>query len=242
MTDKQQYTESQLHAYVDNQLDQAERAQILDAISKDPELALIVSNIQRDMELLRLAYHHCPTPKRAHSRKSERNWVPAMAASIFLVIGVITGLIISNNTISEAPETLAPSFSSVDKFSFARSDHNKVMIHVSSNNKAKLKRALDKAETILRYSLNHKKPVNLTIVANADGLGLLRQGSSFGDRIKNLSKKYGNLKFKACGIAMETVRLKEGRTPKLLPEAIKVPNALGEILNNLKNGWIYLKN
>ncbi len=242
MTDTNNFSESQLHAYVDNQLDEDERARVLDAISKNPELALRVSSIQRDLELLRLAYHHCPPPSRQHKNKLSINWVPSsIAAGIFLVIGVLSGLLMSNHETTINHKRSSPAISSIGQFNFANSERRKVLIHVSSKDKTQLKRALDKAENILRYSKDHKKPVTLTVVANASGLELLRKGSSFGERIKILASKYGNLKFKACGIAMENVRLKEGSIPKLLPEAIKVPNALDEILKKIKSGWVYLK-
>ncbi len=243
MTDSHPFSESQLHAFVDKQLSRCERAQILDAIRKDSVLALLISDIQREKELLSLAYHHCPVPKHVKIRKAKSYGASAIAASIFLALSAIFGLILSSQTFEQHPLTHAPSnaFGTIQRFDFARSNHHKVMIHVSSKNRETLKQALDKAERILRYSRDYNKSVKLTVVANAEGLALLREGSSFSTRIKNLSQKYNNLQFKACGIAMETVRLKEGHSPALLPEALKVPNALDEILNKIKNGWLYLK-
>ncbi|VAW81296.1 hypothetical protein MNBD_GAMMA12-1502 [hydrothermal vent metagenome] len=242
MTDGQLFTESQLHAFVDKQLDQSERAQILEAIRKDPELALLVSDIQRDKELLSLAYHHCTVPEHVKKRTPKPYWSTVIAASVFLAISAIFGFIFSSHTFKQAPpEAPHTAFGTIQNFDFAHSNHHKVMIHVSSKNTTTLKQALDKAERILRYARDYKKSVKLAIVANAEGLELLREGSSFSARIKKLAQEYNNLQFKACGIAMETARLKEGHIPTLLPEALKVPNALGEILDKIKNGWIYLK-
>lgn len=242
MTDKHQFSDSHLHAFVDNQLNENEHAEVLQAISDDPELSQKVNNIRQDIEMLRFAYNNCPAPD---SRKPNRNTISrwnliplASAASLFLVIGLISGwLLFPSAPVSK----VSPAFSSIEQFRLKNSTHRNIMIHVSNMNEPRLAQALDKAETILKNSHKLNKPVNLTVVANASGLGLLRKESPFGNRIKALSHRYANLKFKACGIAIESVRLKEGQIPKLLPEAIKVPNALREILNNLKTGWIYLK-
>ena len=241
MTDKHQFSDSHLHAFVDNQLNEDEHAEVLQAISEDSELSQLVNNIRQDMEMLRLAYNNCPPPYRKFRRNTDIQWklAPvASAASLFLVIGLISGWLFLPST--PASKNL-PAFSSIEQFSLKKSAHSNIMIHVSNMNEPRLTQALDKAESILKNSRKLKKPINLTVVANASGLGLLRKESPFGNRIKALSHRYANLKFKACGIAMENVLLKEGHIPKLLPEAIKVPNALGEILNKLKTGWIYLK-
>ena len=70
---------------------------------------------------------------------------------------------------------------------------------------------------------------------------MLRQGSPFTQRIEKIATQYHNASFLACGIAMETAKLKEGREIQLIPVAQRVPAALDRILMRLEDGWMYIK-
>ena len=84
--------------------------------------------------------------------------------------------------------------------------------------------------------------MQLEIVANAQGLAMLRDGSPFGKRIEAISNLYDNVAFLACGIAIQNVRLKEGIDEvKLLPQAQQIDAALEQILRRLKAGWAYVR-
>ena len=83
--------------------------------------------------------------------------------------------------------------------------------------------------------------MELEIVANAQGLGILRENSLYSKKISSLTEAYSNVSFLACGIAKESARLKEGQDIKLLPEATEVPAALDQILKRIKLGWLYVR-
>ena len=244
MTEYEPITDEQLHAFVDNQLDASERAVILKAISNDADLTLRVSHIRQDMELLKLAYSDLPMPSSKQNRSRrygslsvQRNVSAAIAASVFLVVGIFTGWIVSNT----GHDPINTRFTEIKQFDPTRSNKKKIMIHISSFDQKRINSALNMAEKILKHSKDKHRNIELAIVANADGLGVLRSNSTYSARIKNIADGYNNVKFLACGIAMENVRLKEGRTPNLLPQATKIPAALNEILNKLKTGWVYIK-
>lgn len=240
MNQDRNISESQINAFIDDELHDNDRAQMIDAINMDDTVAQRVNDIRKDMDLLRLAYNHPPLPrpeKKIHPDSKKIKLATALAASIFLFIGTIVGLLVSTHS----EKVINPSFTAVNDFVAANNDNKKIMIHVSRLDDKKIVNALDKAEEILQYTQKSNKAVDLVLIANESGLGLLRQGSPYADRIHALSNKYKNVKFLACGIAMEVARLKEGEDVELLPDAEKIPAALTEILERLKGGWLYVK-
>jgi len=230
-------TEEQLNALIDNELHDHEKAQVLDAINNDDALAIEFNNLRKDMDLLALAYSQPPKPPKTFAFESDRQpgkLMVAMAASIVILVGVLVTSYLTFNS----DHTVSESFTAVNQYIPAGKD-NKVLVHVSSNDKERIEKALDKVDEILISSKKNHSKLDLIVVANADGLNMVRDGSPYADRIKSLSAS--NVRFVACGFAMENARLKEGKEVTLLPEANKVPAALTEILDRLKEGWLYVK-
>ncbi|MDH5178405.1 MAG: hypothetical protein OEZ39_04065 [Gammaproteobacteria bacterium] len=228
--------ESQLHAYVDGQLDTHERAEVLDATRTDAELARQLAELNRLKELVRLAYQNPPPPRQLpHSRPARLSRSgQAIAASCLLTLGLVAGWWAH----TPAP---GPGFQELSQLDQPIPPGDRVLLHISKMDTQRITHALDKAERLLQNSVQQHRPLQLEIVANAEGLGMLREDSPFGDRIRTMRQQHTNVRFLACGIAMENARLKEGREPKLLPEANKINAALEQILGRLKEGWIYVK-
>lgn len=135
-----------------------------------------------------------------------------------------------------------PSFHELTQAESVTQSNNKVLIHISKMDKQRIKLALDKAEQLLRDSQQQNKALQLEVIANAEGLALLREGSPFGQRIESMSNRHDNVAFLACGIAMQNVRLSEGIDEvNLLPQAQQVDAALEQILRRLKAGWAYIR-
>jgi len=240
MNSHKDISESQINAFIDDELHDSDRTQVLDAINTDDDIAKRVHDIRKDMDLLRLAYNNPPLPyatERSRPAPGKSKLASVIAASIFLFIGTLVGFLASNHS----EKMSSPAFTAVNDFVTANNDNKKIMVHVSRMDDKIINQALDKVEEILEYTKSTNKPVDLVLIANESGLGLLRQDSPYADRIHTLSHKYKNVKFLACGIAMEVARLKEGEKVKLLPDAEKIPAALTEILERLKGGWLYVK-
>ena len=126
-------------------------------------------------------------------------------------------------------------------FRLPQSDAAKILLHISTAAPERVNAALDAAEEILADSRERGKNTRLEIVANAEGLAMLREGSPYAQRIQRMIEQYESISFKACGIAMETANLKEGIEVKLLPEAERVDAALDQILTRLRQGWTYIR-
>lgn len=233
-------SDEQLCTYVDNQLAAKERADVLAALKEDTELARQLNELQELKEWVRLAYQNPPQPvtvERNATPTSARQWRAAAASVVLLLVGGLTGWWLHTPT----GDNLGPRFHELAQAPSVAQSNGKVLIHISDMDPARITHALDEAETLLRDSRQHHHPLQLEVVANAAGLGLLRAGSPFRRRIQSLASQYDNVAFLACGIAMENARLKEGHDVKLLPEAQPIDAALEQILRRLKAGWAYIR-
>jgi intracellular sulfur oxidation DsrE/DsrF family protein len=241
MTDEKNITEAQLHAFIDHELCGNEQTEILNLISGNPELSKIANEMRHDMDMVAMAYRNLPVKRSITNLSGSENSLPmryaSVAAALLICFGTITGWFIASHT----NQSISPAFTMVDDFNPAIMDAEKILIHVSTLDKNRVTSALNKLEEILKVSERNQSDVKLEFVANAEGLSILRQGSPYANRIKSLSSRYKNVEFLACGIAMETVRLKENNEVRLLPEAKKIPAALNEILEKLEAGWVYVR-
>ncbi|HHJ34174.1 MAG TPA: hypothetical protein ENJ87_00260 [Gammaproteobacteria bacterium] len=241
MTDNKKITEAQLHAYIDHELCDTEQTEVLKSINDDPELLKTVNEIKYDMDMLSMAYRNLPVDKSiknsARTRKSFSKNYAAIAASIILSIGMLSGWFIA----SESEKNITPIFTVVDDFDPVNLNIKKILVHINTMDKYEVSNALNKIETILATSEEAHTDIRLELVASIKGLALLRQGSPYAEKITSLSNRYDNVKFLACGVAMEATRIKEDGEVILLPEAKKIPAAIDEILEKLEEGWTYAR-
>ncbi len=243
MTDKKIVTDVQLNAFIDNELGDSERIEMLSLMDENPDLKKSVNEIKQDMEMVSQVYKNMPVESHFVESAERRGGgfskrYVSVEASIFLILGVISGLFISQYTINNNAQ---PVLTMVKDFNPEISKAEKILIHVNTREKKSVNAAFDKLEAIVRFSDMKQIDVKLKFVASAEGLSVLRTKSPYADRIKIISEQYENVEFLACGIAMETAFLKEKKAVTLLPEVKKIPAALGEIMEDIKNSWIYMR-
>ena len=233
-------SDEQLNALIDDQLDVNERARVLSAIKSNKELEEKYNKLRQMKEMVLLTYenvHVPPLNTQSIHYSGTQNWRMGVAASVILGIGISLGWVVSKQ-ITPDP---AKSFLMVSELDAKSVNSQKVILHVNTMEKIRVEQALDKAELVLKEYKDQNEPLDLEIIANSKGLGLLRRNSPYANRIKDLTAKYSNVSFLACGIAKENARMKEGHEISLLPEATQVPAALDQILKRLKLGWLYVR-
>ena len=232
-------SEEQLHAFVDNQLDGAERARILDAMQHDRELAERIARIQQLKDMTMLAYQELPAykPSVEVSPRAPGWFSAGIAASLLFVFSVMLGwtghtYLVGNNT---------PTFERIAQFDPKHTNKNRILLHINTNDKKRIESVLDTTEELLKTRKDQREPLELEVVANATGISMLRDGSPYRKRIQSILDKHNNVAFYACGHAMENASLKEGSEIRLIPEATRVDAALEQILKRLKMGWTYIR-
>lgn len=237
-------SDEQLNALLDKELDTDEEAQLFQAIASNEELQQRYEALRKTKSLFIQAYEEVPSPLLLPQKASwkARPGTIGIAASILLLVGISLGWLLepvmSHTMLTyDTPDRIQ----SLAEVNPELPQSNTILLHISSTDKVRVEHDLQLAETLLKNADKKHKPLQLEVVANADGINILRKGSPYASKINSLSERFSNVRFLACGIAKKTASLKEGKPIKLLPEAIDIPAALDRILKRLKEGWTYVK-
>lgn len=241
MSTRDSYSDEQLQAFVDDEIDVAERTEIMEAVRQDDELACRVCELLQIKDSLRLAYREIEQPVPQQLRWNHGWWLrsPARAAAAVLIfaLGTLTGTSLQ----SHKADTPSSGSSVLTNTAAIRPELKRVVIHISSAEEQRLDQALSDAEELLGSYKDHPEQVQLEVVANADGLALLRADTSpYPDRIKRLAQQFNNISFLACSRTIEKLHLR-GIDVHLLPEARVIPGALEEIVDRMQQGWVYIR-
>ncbi|GAB1392398.1 hypothetical protein MASR1M60_05610 [Rhodocyclaceae bacterium] len=228
-------SDEMLSAYIDNELDTAERAQLLERLTQDAALGGRACELWRLKQMLRGAY---PLPREKSALAGRHfappRWMQALAASLLLMLGATSGWIAH-----ERIETLDQGVS-LRQLEAIRHDGGRVVLHLFSDEPARMEAALRMAEQLAQAQDQTGKPMRVEFVANGPGLHLLRVGGSpYADRLTRL-QQYANLRILACHEAMQ--RLQErGLDVTLLPSVEVAPSAESELAERLTQGWRYIQ-
>lgn len=235
-----------LNAYLDGQLDAAERGRVLAALRDEQGLADRACALRQVKELTRHGYSDVQPPLRAAKGEGARAplvWSVA-AALCLMVVSALFGWLAHEHWRGDHHSSRILSLEEAQpQRLLARTGAApaRVIVHVSSGQPQRLGEALDRVEQLMRMSDRKRLDLQLEIIANADGLDLLRLDTSpYAQRISTLVERYHNLSFLACNRAVERLQ-QQGVEVTLLPEARLADSALQLILYRLREGWTYVK-
>jgi hypothetical protein len=240
---RETFSDEFLNAYVDGELDSAEKARLLDALCRDEQLNMRVCELQKVRELLQHAYAHPPASPGSQTRNGDygNRWFrTGIAASIMLVVGGLLGWGLHGY---QSPHSgLLDIAQTIQVNPLTTSNVWRVVLHVTTADTYRLKTVLDEAESLLQGRLPYQNTVEVVILANGRGLDLLRADTSpFAARIQALQARYNNLAFKACQKAINRLQQEQRIEVKLLPAAQVVPTAIGEVIHRQQQGWAYIQ-
>jgi intracellular sulfur oxidation DsrE/DsrF family protein len=238
MTTRSTYSDEQLQAFVDDEVELSERAEIMEALREDDELACRVCQLLQLKDAVRLAYREPEQPERTQTRwqAAHQRHVSFRAAAAVLIftVGAVTGMAVQDR-IDPAGDTSRIAAGP------ASQELKRVVIHISSADNERMEQALDDAEALLVNHREHPEQVLLEMVANAEGLKLLRADTSpYPERIRQMAQQFSNISFLACSRTIEKLHMR-GIDVHLLPEARVIPGALEEIVDRLQQGWVYIR-
>lgn len=238
---KTMYSDEQLEAFIDDEINLSERAAFMEALEQDGELANRVCELLHVKDTVKLAYRESPQSSHPDARlkKRRRNSIVsrAIAATLFFTLGALSGLAMQSQSGSAHPESPLASNANLP----AENEYRHIIFHISTSDPARLGRALDDAEALLTSYENKPELVQLEVIANTEGLSLLRRDTSpYVDRIRTIFQTHNNVSFLACSRTIEKLRLK-GIDVHLIPEATVIPGALEQIVDRLQQGWVYIR-
>lgn len=207
-----------LHAFVDGQLDTADKARLLEETERDPALRAQICELQRLKEYVSVAFESVPAkPPSSRYPWPRKIWGQGIAALLLLGVGFLTGYGMkpANGPVvtDEAPH---------------------IVLHVNSADSEKLLKALAGAETLAEGA-------QVEVVANAGGLDLLRSDRSpVVSELRRVMAKYPNIHFVACNVTIDNRRWL-GEDPVLIQGIEVAPSAAEHILRRMEEGWSYLR-
>jgi intracellular sulfur oxidation DsrE/DsrF family protein len=225
-----------LNAYIDNELDPTEHAALLDRAALDSSLRSRACELWQLKQMVRGAY---PLPQKKEAPTGRRgkptllHWPHALAASLLLALGSISGWFAHGRIDTERQL--------VSQIDAIRAEGGRVVLHLFSDEPARMEAALRTAEQLASARDNAGQPFRVEFIANGPGLHLLRTGGSpYADRVAALRQHHANLRLIACQEAMERMR-GLGINVTLLPGVEEAPSAESELAARLTQGWRYIQ-
>lgn len=223
-----------LGAYIDNELDTQERASLLDQFTADSSLRSRACELWQLKQMVCGAYP-APAQKSAPAGRhgfGAPRWTHALAASLLVSLGTISGWLAHGRT--DAERLMAEQIETI------RAEGGRVVLHLFSDEPARMEAALDMAERLANARDRAGQPFRVEFVANGPGLHLLRAGASpYAARVAAL-RHHANLRLIACREAMNRMR-ERGIDVTLLPGVEETPSAESELAVRLTQGWRYVQ-
>jgi intracellular sulfur oxidation DsrE/DsrF family protein len=222
-----------LNAFADNELDGAEKAEVLERIAADAGLRAKVCETWHLKELVRSAH---PLPPKDQGQHKSRRWnlfgLP-LAACLLLTIGAGSGWLAHD----EYDESWIPG----PQVRAIQAQGNRVVLHVVSGETKEIERALRQAKQLASARDDNGRFLQVELIANGNGIRMLQVGNSpVATQIAAMRQRHDNLRLVACNEAMDRLR-ERGVDVTLLPRVDVVPSAVEEIANRLNQGWRYLQ-
>jgi intracellular sulfur oxidation DsrE/DsrF family protein len=248
-------SDERLNAFIDDELDAAEKSEVFEALSSDSRLNQEACELRQLSELVRHAYDRPPAIESYYCRPRARRfgaWGQAVAASLLLAVGAALGWVAHQPPAQQGAERDLHAMYWDGQRAFQNTDLNKVsnqsgpkriIVHLNTSSPEKFEKALDTAEQLLETYGSADQESEIEVVANASAIRMLRSDySPYADRVRQLQDRYFNLTFLACKDAIDHIREIEGPDSdvSLLPDVAVTPSALEHILERLKEGWVYI--
>jgi intracellular sulfur oxidation DsrE/DsrF family protein len=225
-----------LGAYIDNELDAAERAEIQERLTTDSGLRARACELWQLKQMVRGAY---PLPRqqgdktgRSGKPPGAAGWPHALAAALLVVVGAASGWFGNGRFESERQ--------AASRIDAIRAQGGRVVLHLFSDEPARMEATLQLADQLASQRDEAGRPFRVELLANGPGLHLLRTGGSpYAARIEQL-RHHENLRLVACRQAI--ARLQErGLEVNLLPGVEEAVSAESELATRLTQGWRYVQ-
>lgn len=237
-----------LNAYLDGELS-ADLAKTLEkTLAQNPAQQTHLDELRRARLLAQCAMQkrQLQQDQAVHRVETKRRWsyVQALVASALVAVGYLVGHgLRAPNPPTELQSYLSSGSLLIQPTVLNTNQDMKAIYHISTADPDKLRGALDEIEILLSAFAKSDRTLHLEIIANAEGLNLLRADTSpVSERVQSMQEDYKNVKFLACGKTIERLQLKNNiQTVPLLPGVTVAPSALDQIILRMQNGWSYIR-
>lgn len=223
-----------LNSFIDRQITDDERQEILSLVKHDKELANRISDLQRVKEMTRRAFDDIPASNLPDTIVPRTNYLPRIAAALAIFsLGLLIGVsgLHWNSSYLQTIQTATASESVT-----------KVLVHLTSSDTESALNTLNNLEQMLEDYKNNGQSVRVEVVANGHGINLLREGfTPFEELISRLSREYSNLTFAACKNTIDQMQITEGQHIPLIPQVKIIDSGVVEVIQRQRQGWTYIR-
>ena len=230
MKKTEHFSEEQLNAFVDGELDPEEKSQLYNEAARSPELDHRLCQQRKIKELVKHAYENVPKPTRTKRTPLGRGsfFGRSLAAGILVAVGMTAGFF-THNYVDQGREA-------ADAAPAARISN--FLLHVTSSDPEQMYAALQQAEELLSGA-GEGEQRHVEIIANEQGIDLLRRDiTPFAKEISALQDS--DVVFYACSRTIQ--RLEErGVDVQLVPHTNADYTALDRVVTRMQEGWKYEK-
>lgn len=239
MTTSKPIGDEDLHRLVDGEIAADERAELHAALKNDEELSIRACEIARQKDLVRLAYTGV-NPPQAPRVKASRIWAVAASIVIALILVVPASRYILQEQLPPRLVLLDPDGSGKQLADPTR-DETRIVMHLKARGVAQTGEILDELEWVLEAFRQEGKPIRVELVAQGEGLELVRKGfSQFPDRIRELADRYDNLTFVACQNTIDRISREQGVEVDVLPQVVITNSGVNHVAKRQTQGWAYI--
>jgi intracellular sulfur oxidation DsrE/DsrF family protein len=236
MKKDEHFSEEQLNALVDGELDPEEKSRLYSESERSAELDQRLCQQRKIKELVKHAYEEVPRPRRFAGAPLAQAGLfgRSLVAGALLVLGLTIGFLAERyvgEVRSNGPLPINPVVAT-------GSGTDNYILHVASGLPEDMYAALRKARALLDSAEEGQFP-QVEIVANERGLDLLRSDvTPYADEIASLQAS--DVVFYACSRTIERLEEK-GVKVHLLPRTNQDYTALDRVVLRMKDHWKYLK-
>lgn len=222
-----------LNSFIDHQVANEERQEILALIKQDKKLADRVCELQHIKEMTKLAYEHLPASRLPETVVLQKRIMPRIAA-VFAIfsLGLLLGLLVTQ--VSQFSQSIV-SFNSDDSVT-------KVLVHLTSSDIDSGMNTLNNLQALLQQYADNRQSVKVEVIANGKGIQLLSADNTrMSQRIRQLTRDYHNLTFAACKYSMEQMRISKGISIDLISQVKVIDSGVVEVIKRQNEGWTYIR-
>ena len=226
------YSEEQLNALVDGELDPEEKSRFYNETERSPDLDQRLCHQRKLKELVKHAYENVPTPLRANRTPLGRGgfFGRMLAAVILLVVGLTAGFLAHNYLNQFGADSNGPA--TVDTADVSEF----FILHVTSGAPERMQAALRHASALLDGAEQGGQR-RVEIIVNERGIDLLRADvTPYSQEIAVLQAN--DVVFYACSKTIERLE-NRGVRVQLVPHTNTEYTALDRVVSRMQDGWTY---
>jgi intracellular sulfur oxidation DsrE/DsrF family protein len=231
-----------LNALLDNELDPKDRAQLLEQMQADKNLAGEFCELRMVKDALQVALNTVPVPERHQGKTSRHSWLTMAAGLLMFALGaLVSGLVLQ-------PQESSQRVTLIDPLGYgqapaqAENREMRIVFHLTNPDILIAEELLNEVELVLNEYQEQHHPLRVEVVANNEGLSLFRKGMSVhSERIAKMSKSYPNLTFVACLNTINRLKVENGIEVVLVPTVKLTESGVNHVAVRQQEGWAYIR-